>query len=177
MSPFCVSCHAHNVPYFCMYSMSLGGGRDPSLNTAVEQAYRNSTLWVCRVFLWRACSILWCPQSRLNEDSSLLNATVCLAFLVYQGPKMKSGSCCGESKTQFSGPTLRSLANFYIEFEQFTVAVHFQRQKPVYGTSGPTKNHRVLKCFSKLHSWPTDPIFVGRNNIFMRVHSELHRIK
>ena len=32
---------------------------------------------------------------------------------------MKLGSCPRESKIQFSGPALRSLANFYIELEQF----------------------------------------------------------
>ena len=32
---------------------------------------------------------------------------------------MKLDSCCRERKMQFSGPILRSLANFYIELEQF----------------------------------------------------------
>ena len=40
-------------------------------------------------------------------------------FLVYTGPKMKLGSCCRERKMQFSGPTLRSLANFNMELERF----------------------------------------------------------
>ena len=44
---------------------------------------------------------------------------MCLARLVYNGPKMKLGSCCRERKMQLSGPTLRSLANFYTEVEQF----------------------------------------------------------
>ena len=44
--------------------------------------------------------------------------TVCLAFLVYKAPKMKLVSCCRESKMLLSVPTLRSLANFYIGFEQ-----------------------------------------------------------
>ena len=49
--------------------------------------------------------------------TQLLNATVCLAFLVCKVPKMKLFSCCREIKMQHSGPTLRSLANFYVEFE------------------------------------------------------------
>ena len=55
------------------------------------------------------------------------NAAVCLAFVFDKGTKMKGGSCCRERKMQFSGPTLRSLVNFYIELEQ--LAVHFRRHQ------------------------------------------------
>ena len=48
-----------------------------------------------------------------------LNAAVCLAFLVYEGSKMKLGPSCRERQMQFSGPTLRPLAGFYIKLEQF----------------------------------------------------------
>ena len=81
-----------------------------------------------------------------------------LAFLVYKAPGMKLGSCCREGKMQLSSPTLRSLANFDIESEQFTV--HIQREKPVHGTSGLAIDPRFIKMFSNLQSWSTDPKFV-----------------
>ena len=48
-----------------------------------------------------------------------LNAVVCLAFLVYKRLQMKLGSCYRERNMQLSGSILMSLANFYIELEQF----------------------------------------------------------
>ena len=68
---------------------------------------------------------------------------------------------------QLSGPALKSLASFYIELEQFTV--HFQRKKPVYGTSGLTINLWGLKRFSKLHSWPKDPIVLCVDHNLARI--------
>ena len=49
----------------------------------------------------------------------LLNAAVCSTFFIYKGTKMKLGSTCRADRAQSSGPTIRSLANFYIELEQF----------------------------------------------------------
>ena len=40
------------------------------------------------------------------KKALLLDTLVCLAFLVYKGPKMKLGSCFRESTMQFSGPIL-----------------------------------------------------------------------
>ena len=44
---------------------------------------------------------------------------VCLRIFIYKGPKMKFGSVCRADRAQSNGPTLRSLANFHIELEQF----------------------------------------------------------
>ena len=58
---------------------------------------------------------------------------MCLAFLVYKGPKTKLGLCCWESKIHFSDPTLRALVKFYIGLVQFCCLVPVT--KDVYGTT------------------------------------------
>ena len=74
----------------------------------------------------------------------------------------------------FSGPTVKSLLNFYIELEQCNLRAD---NKP------PGFNF-----FSKLQSWPTEPKcswayifnpheFSTRNNSFMHVHSALHMLE
>ena len=57
--------------------------------------------------------------------TELTYAAVCLAFLVYKGPKMKRGICCIARKKEVerSMPTLRSLANFWIELERFCLSL------------------------------------------------------
>ena len=44
-------------------------------------------------------------------------------IFIYKGPKMKLGSVCRADQAQFNGPTLRSLANFHIELEQFSCSL------------------------------------------------------
>ena len=53
---------------------------------------------------------------RLNE---LLNAVVFLRIFIYNGAKMKLGSVCRADQAQSNCSTIRSLANFHIELEQF----------------------------------------------------------
>ena len=50
---------------------------------------------------------------------SLLNDAVYLGIFIYKGTKTKLGSVCRVDQMQSNGPTLRSLANFHIELEQF----------------------------------------------------------
>ena len=47
------------------------------------------------------------------------NAAVYLGIFIYKGTKTKLGSVCRADRAQSNGPTLRSLATFHIEFEQF----------------------------------------------------------
>ena len=81
-----------------------------------------------------------------------------LAFHVYKQPEMKLGSCCREIKMQLSCPTLRSLANFYIELEQFCCSL--SAVKVCIWNIRPGNISPGFKCFSKLHSWPTVPHLV-----------------
>ena len=101
---------------------------------AIEVKARRLPRWACvRVDRFLAARIrasiyvVW-AKPRLSPE----NAAVRLAFLVYKGPEMKLGSYCGGRKMQFSGPTLRSLAHCTSSERNF--AVHFRRQRPVYGT-------------------------------------------
>ena len=48
-----------------------------------------------------------------------LNDAVYLRFFIYKGTKTKLGTVCRADQMQSNGPTLRSLANFHIELEQF----------------------------------------------------------
>ena len=88
---------------------------------------------------------------------------MCLVFLVYKGPTMKLGSRCRESEIQFSGPALRSLANFYIELVQFCCSLSAAK------ACIWTINHRFLKCFSKFQSWSTDPTFLCADHDLARI--------
>ena len=49
----------------------------------------------------------------------LLNDAVYLRIFIYKGTKTKLGSVFKADQMQSNGPTLRSLANFHIELEQF----------------------------------------------------------
>ena len=59
------------------------------------------------------------PSDPKKLVPELPNAAVCLRIFIYEGPKMKLCSVCREDRAQSNGPTLRSLANFHIELEQF----------------------------------------------------------
>ena len=50
---------------------------------------------------------------------SLLNDVVNLRIFINKGTKVKLSSGCGADQMQSKGATLRSLANFNIELEQF----------------------------------------------------------
>ena len=82
---------------------------------------------------------------------------MCLAFLVYKGFKMKLGSCCRESKMQFSGPTLRSLGNFYIELNQFYCS--FSAGKACIWNIRPDNKSPVSKVFFKTSQSAYGPQF------------------
>ena len=49
----------------------------------------------------------------------LLNDAVYLRISIYKGAKMNLCSVCRADRAQSNGPAMRSLANFYIELEQF----------------------------------------------------------
>ena len=53
------------------------------------------------------------------DSLQLLNAAVHLRFFIYKGAKIKLGSVCRAKNMSSNGSTPRSLANFYIELEQF----------------------------------------------------------
>ena len=55
----------------------------------------------------------------LGQFCCLLSDAVCLRIFIYNGTKTKLGSVCRADQIQSNGPTLRSLANFHIELEQF----------------------------------------------------------
>ena len=57
------------------------------------------------------------------QYAELLNAALCLRNFIYKGPKMKSCSACRPDQAQSNGPTLRSVANFHIELEQFSCSL------------------------------------------------------
>ena len=60
---------------------------------------------------------------------------------------MKLGPCCRESKMQFSGPTLKSLAHLYIELDQ--VCCSFSEEKACVWNIRPHNKSLVLKMFFK----------------------------
>ena len=59
---------------------------------------------------------------------------------------MNLGSVCRADRAQSNGPTLRPLANFHIELEQF--AVQLRRLKPVYEHSAFQINYGLRKQFT-----------------------------
>ena len=83
--------------------------------------------FVPRLFLRFSCShpvyllALWLVHLQKMSISllKLLNAPVCLRIFIYKVPKMELGSVCRAHRAQSNGLTLRSLANFHIELEQF----------------------------------------------------------
>ena len=88
---------------------------------------------------------------------------------------MKLNLCCRESKMQFSGPTLRSSANLYIELEHFSV--YFLRQKPVYEILGLQIIFKTLQLAYGAQYFcvqiTTSHEFSTLNDVFMHVHHEL----
>ena len=65
-----------------------------------------------------------------------------LTSFVYQGSILKFGLSCGARKMQFSGATLRSLANFYVELERFCCPL--SAAFPVYVTACLTINYTLM---------------------------------
>ena len=61
----------------------------------------------------------WPADPKLYGEFGPLNAAVCLRICINKGSKMKLCSVCRADRAQSNGPTVRSLANFHIEVEQF----------------------------------------------------------
>ena len=68
------------------------------------------------VTLMRSCALS-------SSIFQLLNDAVYLRIFIYKGTKKKLSSVCRAHQIQSNGPTLRSPANFNIEFEQFCCSI------------------------------------------------------
>ena len=90
-------------PFTCSLCIHLFRGVSPGSN------------W----FTARYCSRRVYTKNASHSYANLLNAAVCLRIFIYKGPRMKLCSVCGADRAQSNGPTLRPLANFHIELEQF----------------------------------------------------------
>ena len=72
-------------------------GASPAAKLSLQQA-----LWFCKSvkLLFKVSkSMSTARYIKYFSCLSLLNAAVCLAFLVHKGPRMRLGSCCRERKT------------------------------------------------------------------------------
>ena len=93
---------------------------------------------------------------------------MCLAFLVDEGPKMKLGSCCGQSKMQFTHLTLRSLADFYIELStKCEVGHNYAQLTHNYFDNGELQESVIAQMIAKNRN-PAGKI-LGNSNLLFRL--------